>query len=170
MADQGFRFPERVQGPDGAYRLVYDPANPNTILPNLSDPQTVRVSCSPVRVQGRNGLQELYMARVEIHLAGRTRNGRLVGAQHLRGFRLYTSDELRLRGLAAQEAAERTPPQEMAIYLEENAAQTEDISQGFLDAIMGVSLAEMPRPNATWAADVLGPAVAPQGPQPEEAE
>lgn len=164
MAEQqgGFRFPERIQGPDGMYRLVYDPENPYTVLPNLADVQSVNVSCSPVQVQTRVGKQQFFMARVEIHLSGRATPTKVASAQHLRGFRLYTPDQINTLGGKPQEVAERTPPQEMVIYIEESSSQSSDVSQGFLDAILGVSLAEQPKPNSMWASETLGNIVGPQ--------
>lgn len=165
---QGFRFPERVQSSDGTYRLVFDPNNPYTVLPSLSDVQSVNVVCSPVTVQTAGGKQQFFMARVEIHLAGRATPTRVAAAQHLRGFRLYTQEEIQIRGGNPQQVAERTPPQEMAIYIEETAAQSEDVSQAFFDAIIGVSIAEQPRPNSTWASETLGSLMGPTPQQPTE--
>ena len=68
-----------------------------------------------------------------------------------------------------QQIAERTPPQEMAMYIREGDPQAGSPAQELLDAIMGESVAQAPQANTQWAQQVFAE-VGPQRPEAEAAE
>ena len=138
MNESSFHFPGSIRCDGRTWHLLYDPGNPNTTLPDLSGAQVTALACSPVAIGTQSGKQQVYMVTVDLKIPARAGLG-----------------------------SERTPPQEMAMYLEEQMPAQGNAAQAFLDAILGVSLAEQPRPNTNWAQEVLAPAAS-AGPDEKE--
>ena len=176
MAQQpqnGYRFPENIGFRSRPHRLLYDPGNPNTVMPDLSGAQIVSLRCEPVTASS----QRLYMTYIELQIPARAAGGRVFAAKHIVGFRAYTPQEAGLSESTPQELArkvcqqiaERTPPQEMAMYIREGDPQAGSPAQELLDAIMGESVAQAPQANTQWAQQVFAE-VGPQRPEAEAAE
>ena len=76
MAQQpqnGYRFPENIGFRSRPHRLLYDPGNPNTVMPDLSGAQIVSLSCEPVTASS----QRLYMTYIELQIPARAAGGRV---------------------------------------------------------------------------------------------
>lgn len=154
-----FRFPASIRCEGRTWHLLYDPGNPNTALPDLSGAQVGALTCSPVSIGSPSGKRQVYMVTVDLRIPARAGFGSVSAPKTVRGFRIYP----------APVNPEHTPPQEMAMYLEERPPEAANAAQAFLDAILGVSLAEQAAPDVNWAQDVLAPA-APGKPEAKEAE
>ena len=157
MNESSFHFPGSIRCDGRTWHLLYDPGNPNTTLPDLSGAQVTALACSPVAIGKQSGTQQVYMVTVDLKIPARAGLGSVSAPKTVRGFRIYP----------APVNPERTPPQEMAMYLEEQMPAQGNAAQAFLDAILGVSLAEQPRPNTNWAQEVLAPAAS-AGPDEKE--
>lgn len=84
MAQQpqnGYRFPENIGFRSRPHRLLYDPGNPNTVMPDLSGAQIVSLSCEPVTASS----QRLYMTYIELQIPARAAGGRVFAAKHIVG-------------------------------------------------------------------------------------
>lgn len=176
MAQQpqnGYRFPENIGFRSRPHRLLYDPGNPNTVMPDLSGAQIVSLSCEPVTASS----QRLYMTYIELQIPARAARGsRVCRKAHRRlpgvyaaGSRASESTPQELARKVCQQIAERTPPQEMAMYIREGDPQAGSPAQELLDAIMGESVAQAPQANTQWAQQVFAE-VGPQRPEAEAAE
>lgn len=157
-----FRFPARFMANGKNWRLVYEPGNELTPLPDLAGARVDNLVCDVVPVPGPAGQSgPLHVVRVDLTLPGGAGGGRVVGQRHLRGIRAFP---------VRPASIDTVPPAEMAIYLEEPSAQgAVGETEGFVMGLLGVALEEQkPDVDTEWAGRLLTPAAdaAPAGADP----
>lgn len=136
----GFKFPQAITYDDRAWRLVYAPDNPETLLPNLTGSRVTSVTCDPVRAVRQDGKEQtLYVTVLNIEFPPRQdAMGNAIGGRILKGFHTsFTPPPITPLN------PQTIQPDDCAFYMaEQSSGQSLSAAQRLFDAIMGQSRAE----------------------------
>lgn len=181
QAQSNYHFRERIEFRSHSHRLVYAPGDPSYVMPDIREAQILSLSCNPIQVSTPKGQQRLFMTVIELRIPARASNGRVYAPKDIIGFRVYRPEQIGINSATSPETAaqictsvaERTPPEEMAMYAREGNQQAGNPAQEIFDAVTGINLVQASpvKADTQWAQDVLsdvGPA--PQQPTEEATE
>lgn len=151
-----FQFPNSVEFQGHTWRKVYDPMDSSTIMPSLETPKVQGISGKWTTVQSSGGQPvRLYVVRIDLLYPAVAGPNVVKPAQLVRGMRLYDIEV----------KPDYTRPEEMVMYVREVSEDGEDVSQGFLNAIIGVSQSEnQSKADPDWAGKLLAPLTEPAKP------
>ena len=148
-----FQFPQTITMEGHSWRLIYDPSNPLTVLPDLNSPRVLSV----IGGWGQLGGKRVYLTETTLLYPSVVADNFVRPAQMVKGLKIH-----------AQEVdANAVPPYEQAMYMREVQERSAS-PQNFLDAIISASVAAPKRPADTSWTEMLSQAQAQASEAPNE--
>lgn len=123
-------FEREVQWGGDDWVLLYDPADPMSVVPNLQGGILRGQTCSPVKLP--NQTQDFWLVVLDIEIPSSIVGGEAVPSKHLKGIRIYDHQPMSLATLQTAD---------MVYYIKKPVlSQTGGTAQQFLDTVLGTSL------------------------------
>ena len=150
-------FPSELVFENVKWRLIYDPANPVMVKPDLSHSKVVRYTCDAVKLSGQDN--PFYLATLNIVIPAQPQNGDVVTMDRmLLGVRIYPQP---IAGLA------QIKPAELLYYVAEPVFGTEGSrAQTLFNLLIGQAYEESKKQDETvdrtWGHDLLCAATEPE--------
>lgn len=128
-------FEQEVQWNGEKWRLLYDPADPMAVVPNLATGVLRDSSCTEVTLP--NVAKPLYLVILDIEIPAVMNGGEATPAKYIKGFRLYEQRPVSLN--TVQTAS-------LVYYIKHPVLTTgEQSAQSFLYTVLGSSLSQADR-------------------------
>lgn len=133
-------FPSELVFENMKWRLIYDPANPVMVKPDLSHSKVVRYTCDAVKLSGQDN--PFYLATLNIVIPAQPQNGDVVTMDRmLLGVRIYPQP---IAGLA------QIKPAELLYYVAEPVFGTEGSrAQTLFNLLIGQAYEESKKQDET---------------------
>ena len=148
-----FQFPRQIVMEGYTWRLVYDPSDPTTVLPDVNTPRVLSV----VGSWGSLGGKQVYLTETTLLYPSIIADNYMRPAQMVKGLKVHDREV----------DANAVPPYEQAMYMRE-VQERSATPQAFLDAIIKASVATPVRPADTSWTDMLSQAQAQVAEAPNE--
>lgn len=141
-------FEKEIQWGGETWILVYDPADPTSVVPSLQGGLLRNQSCTPVKLPNQSN--DFWLVVLDIEIPSAIVGGEAVPAKHLKGIRLYDHQPVSLATLQTSD---------MVYYIRKPVvSQTCGTAQQFLDTVLGTSLglaARQAEADRSWSRTLL---------------
>ena len=123
-------FEKEVEWGGDTWVLLYDPADPMAVTPNLQGGVLRGQTCSPVKLP--NQPDDFWLVVLDIEIPSSIVGGEAVPSKHLKGIRLYDHQPVSLATLQTAD---------MVYYVKKPVlSQCGGTAQQFLDTVLGTAL------------------------------
>ena len=128
-------FESEIEWGGDTWCLLYDPADPMAIAPNLQGCVIQGQSCTPVKIPGND--KSFFLVVIDIEIPSNLNGSEMTPSKHLKGIRLFDRQPVSLATLQVQD---------LLYYVKKPIlSQTGGTAQQFLNTILGKSLTESQR-------------------------
>ena len=125
-------FENEIQWGGDTWCLLYDPADPMSIAPNLQGCVIQGQTCTPVKLPGND--QSFFLVVIDIEIPSSFNGTEMTPAKYLKGIRIFDRQPVSLATLQVQD---------LLYYVKKPIlSQTGGTAQQFLNTILGKSLTE----------------------------
>lgn len=140
-----FQFPQQIIMDGHSWRLVYDPGDPTTVLPDMTTPRVLSV----VGGWGQLGGKQVFLTETTLLYPSIIADSYVRPAQMVKGLKVHEKEV----------SPETVPPYEQAMYMREVQERSAS-PQTFLDAIIKASVMTPTKPADTSWTEMLNQAQA----------
>lgn len=128
-------FENEIQWGGDTWCLMYDPADPMSIPPNLQGCTIQGQTCTQVKIPGND--KGFFLVVIDIEIPSNFNGSEMAPSKHLKGIRLFDRQPVSLATLQVQD---------LVYYIKKPVlSQTGGTAQQFLNTILGKSLTENQR-------------------------